>query len=244
VLKTHQYNKLSDLYQKEHNALTKLSTAFQHIPETIATGKHLQEYWLVQRYVRPGRLNNEGWTDFAQQLAQMHRNTQAMFGYEEGNYMATLPQINSSHEHWNNFFVLNRLEPMLRLAHQQGLRDPCLMRSFDRLFIQLDNLIPPEPPSLVHGDLWSGNVIQDEHNSAWLIDPAVYYGHREMDLAMTRLFGGFSPIFLDAYQQFYPVEKGLPERIAIHNLYPLLVHLVLFGNSYLSDIRQTMKRYA
>ena len=115
---------------------------------------------------------------------------------------------------------------------------------FERLFHQLDTLFPTEPPALLHGDLWSGNFLCDEKSRPVLIDPAVYYGHREMDLAMTKLFGGFDAELYKAYHAEWPLEQGWEERLELYNLYPLLVHVNLFGGAYVQQVETILKRYA
>ena len=115
---------------------------------------------------------------------------------------------------------------------------------FERLFHRLDHLFPSEAPALLHGDLWSGNLLGDAQGRPVLIDPAVYYGHREMDLAMTRLFGGFDPGFHTAYQAEWPLEAGWEERVDLCNLYPLLVHVNLFGGSYVAQVEAVLRRFA
>ena len=117
------------------------------------------------------------------------------------------------------------------------------LADFDHFYQEYANLIPIEVPSLLHGDLWSGNILCGARQEAVFIDPAVYYGHREVDIAMTRMFGGFDPVFLDHYHSCFPLEKGWEERVLIHNLYPQLVHLVLFGNAYLRGIENVIQRY-
>ena len=115
---------------------------------------------------------------------------------------------------------------------------------FEKLYELLPSILPLEPPALIHGDLWSGNFLADETGQAVLIDPAVSYSHREMDLAMSRLFGGFAPGFYRAYHAAYPLEKGLEERIKIYQLYYLLVHVNLFGGGYINSVRQILRRFA
>jgi fructosamine-3-kinase len=132
---------------------------------------------------------------------------------------------------------------MIKLAVQQNLMETALTNRFNNALPNMLDLIPIEPPSLIHGDLWSGNLMTDERGEPTIIDPAIYYGHREMDLAFTHLFGGFSAEFYEAYQHYYPLEHGFGDRIDIHNLYPLLVHLNLFGRSYLYQIEQIVHRF-
>jgi protein-ribulosamine 3-kinase len=114
---------------------------------------------------------------------------------------------------------------------------------FERLFHRLDTLFPTEPPALLHGDLWSGNFLCDTQGRPVLIDPAVYYGHREMDLAMTRLFGGSDAALYAAYTDEWPLERGWEERVDLCNLYPLLVHVNLFGGSYITQVEAVLRRY-
>ena len=118
-----------------------------------------------------------------------------------------------------------------------------LKRKFSALFERLPDIFPAEKPALLHGDLWSGNYITGKNGEAWLIDPAVYYGNREADIAMTRLFGGFNATFYSAYNDEYPLESGWEERLDYFNLYPLLVHINLFGSSYLNQIQNILSKF-
>ena len=118
-----------------------------------------------------------------------------------------------------------------------------ILRNFEKLFSVLQNLIPEASPSLLHGDLWSGNFMCGEDGEAVIFDPAVYYGHREIELAFTQMFGGFDKSFYSAYNEEFPLLPGFDDRVDLYNLYPLLVHLNLFGQSYLSGITQTLSRY-
>lgn len=117
------------------------------------------------------------------------------------------------------------------------------LKKFQSLYPKLESLFPKEKPSLLHGDLWSGNVLCGPDGKPCLIDPAIYYGHREMDLAFSRLFGGFDSKFYEAYESILPLEPGFESRIAVYNLYPLLVHLNLFGTAYLPGIEKTLNRF-
>jgi protein-ribulosamine 3-kinase len=183
------------------------------------------------------------WKDFAQKLAQLHKNTAPIFGLDHDNYIGSLPQSNRQTQKWTDFFISQRLEPLVTKAVASGLLDSQTAQRFDRLFSKLDQLIPEEKPALLHGDLWSGNVMTDEHGEVCLIDPAVYYGHREVDLAFSTLFGAFHGEFYEAYNEAFPLEKGWKQRIDLFNLYPLLVHLILFGRSYYHQVISTLEKF-
>lgn len=172
-------------------------------------------------------------------LADLHRSGSAGFGHSADNYIGALPQSNTPHDSWSEFYASERLEPQLRLARDAGR----LSASFlGRVQTRLDDLAqvtgPEEPPARLHGDLWSGNCIADANGVPCLVDPAVYGGHREMDLAMMRLFGGFSERVFDAYAEAYPLAAGARERVPLYQLYPLLVHLNLFGGGYRDSVVQ------
>jgi protein-ribulosamine 3-kinase len=189
------------------------------------------------------------WRRFGQQLALQHQVTHLTFGLNEDNYMGALPQDNTLTPTWAEFFIQRRLEPQIRLATDAGLLDSSALGHFRRLYPRLPDFFPPEPPSLLHGDLWSGNFLCDTAGQPVLIDPAVYFGHRNMDLAMTTLFGGFEPAFYEAYNEMYPFPPGYREQWEIANLYPLLIHLNLFGSrtsgalGYSGNILHTIRRF-
>ncbi|HZE84096.1 MAG TPA: fructosamine kinase family protein [Puia sp.] len=179
------------------------------------------------------------WQLFGKQLAQLHLLPQDQFGLEEDNYMGALPQDNTPSESWTEFFIQRRLEPQVKMAVEKGLLPTAAVRQFWSLYLSLPEIFPDEAPSLLHGDLWSGNFLKDDWGEAVLIDPAVYRGHR----AMTTLFGGFSPAFYQAYAHYYPLPTNHREQWEVANLYPLLIHLNLFGKSYLHDILHTIERF-
>ena len=183
------------------------------------------------------------WVQFGRDLAKMHQTSSENFGFESDNYIGSLVQKNELKKTWTEFLITQRLQPMLELAVNQGDVNYVEAKIFDSLFLKLDELIPKEKPALLHGDLWSGNFLVGPAEEAVLIDPAVYYGHREMDLAMMHLFGGFSPKLFDAYHEIYPLENGWKDRVELNQLYPLLVHVNLFGRSYWDRVKKIVEGY-
>ncbi len=195
-----------------------------------------------------GRKNADFWEDFGHSLAKMHLADASAFvpggsfGFHQDNFIGAGPQENAPTERWIDFFRQRRLEPQIKRA--QRYFDGGTMKQLSRLLERLeDRLIEPKAPSLLHGDLWSGNYITGPDGRAWLIDPAVYVGHAEADLAMTELFGGFSLSFYGAYRQINAPEPGYEDRRDLYNLYHLLNHLNLFGPGYLPSVLRIIARY-
>jgi protein-ribulosamine 3-kinase len=163
------------------------------------------------------------------------------FGLDHDNFIGRLPQSNTPAPSWSDFYRSRRLEPQLRLARDAGLCSSAMARGFDRLFAVLDERVgPAEPVARLHGDLWGGNVIGDAAGLACLIDPAVYGGHREVDLAMMRLFGGFGHHVFSAYEEAWPLSPGHEDRVPLYQLYFLMVHVNLFGGSYVAQAERAL----
>jgi fructosamine-3-kinase len=166
------------------------------------------------------------------------------FGFHEDNYMGALPQDNAICDNWVDFFVIKRLTPQIKIAQENGLLGHREVQHFEQLFKQLSSIFPPEQSAALHGDLWSGNYLCDDRSEPVLIDPAVYYGHRSIDLGMTKLFGGFDNSFYEAYDYHFPLPKNFEQQADVCNLYPLLIHLNLFGRGYLNSIVSILKKHA
>lgn len=200
--------------------------------------------FLVLEWIAPGR-PARGFDDrLGQGLAALHRAGAPGFGFEQDNFIGSLPQENAPKPTWAEFFAARRLDPQLRRAVDAGRASYSMRRGFERLFARLSELVgPEEPPARLHGDLWGGNLHVDGDGHPCLIDPAVYGGHREVDLAMMRLFGGFSERVFTAYAEAHPLAAGAEERVALYQLYPLLVHLNLFGGSYGASVERALARY-
>lgn len=233
------------MFEAEAAGLKLLASAgVLRIPEVAATGEVGNLAYLLLEYITPGRLVSGSWTTFGKQLAALHRHSNTAFGLGSDNYIGSLPQRNGLHcQSWAEFFVEYRLRPQLSQAMQSGIMPLSALKQSEKLFERMDQLFPQEPPSLLHGDLWSGNFLFDIEANAVLIDPAVYYGHREMDLAMSRLFGGFDPQFYFSYHESWPLENGWQERVDLCNLYPLLVHVNLFGGAYARQVQAILNRF-
>lgn len=178
-------------------------------------------------------------------LAALHRRGAPSFGLAHDNYLASLPQDNTPCPTWPEFYAERRLLPLLARAERAGLVPSRLSaRLRDLCEHMADFCGDPEPPARLHGDLWGGNVIAADGGEPCLIDPAVYGGQREVDLAMMRLFGGFSERVFDAYHEAYPLTPGHAERVALYQLYPLLAHVNLFGGSYVGQLERALSGYA
>lgn len=176
-------------------------------------------------------------------LASLHRHGPGEFGLAHDNYIGTLPQPNRSTADWATFYGERRLLHQASLPGAKRLLEKNLQRRLERLVGRLGELVgDPEPPARLHGDLWGGNWMV-AGTRPFLVDPAVYGGHREVDLAMMQLFGGFSERVFAAYDEVYPRAPGHAERVPLYQLYPLLVHVNLFGAGYVSGVVRAIERY-
>jgi fructosamine-3-kinase len=178
-------------------------------------------------------------------LALLHRSGAPAFGLHFDNFIGRLPQSNSTRGTWAEFYREERLLPQLELARKARRATARMERGFERLLGRLDELVgPDEPPARLHGDLWGGNLHVDERGEPCLIDPAPYGGHREVDLAMMRLFGGFSSRTFAAYAEAHPLADGHEDRVELYQLYFLMVHVNLFGGSYAASVESALGRYS
>ena len=199
--------------------------------------------FLLMEYIEGRRRIDTYWERFGLGLAALHKNSSIVFGLDHDNYIGSLPQRNNPSASWIEFFTQERLNSQLQKAIEGGRFDYSVVNKFERLFSKLPALLPEEPPSLLHGDLWRGNIMTTSEGKPCIIDPAVYFGHREVDLAMTQLFGGFDSLFLESYNRTFPLTPGYEERVDIFNLYPLLVHVNLFGGGYRSQVVSILDRF-
>jgi fructosamine-3-kinase len=210
-----------------------------NIPQIIAIDPH----FLILEFVQAGNSTNNYWEQAGISLAKLHKTTSSHFGLDHDNFIGSLPQLNDQHDTWSAFYSDCRLIPQFERAIEGGFFNQSDKTKFEHLIQQLPEILPEEPPSLIHGDLWSGNIFSDENARPILIDPAVCYAHREMDIAMSLLFGGFNQTFYNAYQNEYPLLSDWRERTQLYQLYYLLVHVNLFGRAYVSSCREIINNY-
>jgi protein-ribulosamine 3-kinase len=226
------------MFESEAAGLIALgSLGVLRVPGDALVGKGGGVRFLVMEAIDEGRASEGFSRHFGAGLAALHSAGRGnRFGFELDNYIGATPQVNAWTDNWVEFFRVHRLGYQLDLARRAGLSDRTLDRLGDRLLERLDDWLelPDEPPCLLHGDLWGGNYLIDTAGEAVLVDPAVYYGHREAELAMTHLFGGFGGDFYAGYEEAWPLPPGTKERQQIYSLYHLLNHLNLFGSSYRS----------
>ena len=236
-------------FESEEKGLCAIrKTGAVRVPQILERGLLMECSYLLMEYMEPASRKKDFWETFGRQLADMHRadpsdwTPEGNYGFPEDNYIGAGRQMNKIRTDWVSFFRDCRLDVQIRRAQRY-------FSSSDRKALQslLDHLeeylIEPAFPSLLHGDLWTGNYVVGPDGYACLIDPAVYVGHAEADLAMTELFGGFAPAFYDAYKEVNEILPGYSDRRELYNLYHLLNHLNLFGESYYGSVMRIVKRF-
>jgi fructosamine-3-kinase len=215
--------------------------------QTINTPNIIEsnKYFLLLEYIQQGTKSPKTFQLFGEQFAKMHQYTNSEYGFYENNFIGNTPQINTPSNNWVDFYFTNRLLYQFKLAEKNKHLTPELKKAFNTIENNIDKIIKgsEENPSLLHGDLWGGNYIINSNGTPYIIDPAVYYGHREADLAMTKLFGGFTQEFYEAYNHTYPLKDGYEYRENIYLLYHVLNHLNLFGSSYYHQTLNLMNYY-
>lgn len=226
------------MFRREAEGLRWLAeTEALRVPEVVAVG----DGWLALELIEPGVAAKDHDERLGHGLAALHRFGAERFGWAQENFIGSLPQDNRAEDDWPSFYARRRLEPQLRMAADAGRASDGMKRGMARLFGRLPELVgDPEPPSRLHGDLWGGNCHTGASGDPVLIDPAVYGGHREIDLAMMRLFGGFSSRVFAAYEEAWPLSDGAEARVPLYQLYPLLVHVNLFGGSYVGSVERVL----
>ena len=228
--------------QFEVAGLRALRAAGARVPAVLEVG---DDYLVLERIERGGPPSTADEERFGRELAALHRTHGERFGAVDGDphgYLGRCPIDLTPTDSWASSYLDHRVRPLARRAVGQGVLDPAALPLVDRL--GPEHLPPEEPPTLVHGDLWAGNRLVDPRGDSWLIDPSAHHGHRELDLAMMQLFGGFGEAVFRAYEEEHPLAEGWRDRVPVHQVVPLLVHAILFGGVYgaqtLTALRQAV----
>jgi len=239
-VKTHP-NPPPGMFEAEARGLRWLAEANAiRTPRVIAVSDTRPAY-LALELMTPAKRRAAFDETLGRSLAALHAYGAPSFGLDHDNFIGRLAQSNAVTDDWASFYWSSRLEPLLLLANDRGLIDSATRSAFDALQRVLpDRVGAAEPPSRLHGDLWGGNLHVDDQGQPALIDPAVYGGHREIDLAMMRLFGGFGERVFASYAEARPLTPGAAERVALYQLYPLLVHVNLFGGTYVGSVKRAV----
>lgn len=243
IIKINRASDFPDMLAIEGNSLELLGQHFR-TPKVLQTGSNSDFQFLEMEYIPSGNKTSEFWQKFGQSLAILHLQSSRSFGLDFDNYIGSLRQSNSQKQSWEEFLVLERLQPMVEMAVNNGDVNYVEAKVFDNFYLKINELLPKENPAFVHGDLWGGNYLCSSEGEPVLLDPAIYYGHREMDIAMMHLFGGFESKLFDHYNEEFPLEKGWRNRIELNQLYPLMVHVNLFGRSYWTRVYNILRQFA
>ena len=232
------------MFETEAKGLALIATTnVIRTPGVLGFGQTEDGAFILLEFVEKGYRGEGFWEKFGASLAALHRQTSSQFGLGYDNFIGSLPQSNRSAPTWPEFFIHERLQPQLTLAAQNNRLQKSDFQRFEKIFEKVPSICPAEPPALVHGDLWSGNFIVGVDNLPVLVDPSVAWSHREMDLAMSRLFGGFERPFYRSYEDAFPLAPGFEERLPLYQLYYLLVHVNLFGGGYVGSVRSILQQF-
>ena len=243
-LKVNDAAQFPDMFKKEAEGLKALAASRTfRIPEVVQAGEWEGRQFLVLEWVERGRPSADFHEKTGSLLAAMHQQKQENFGWHEDNYIGSLVQPNNKADNWAVFYAEQRILPFVKKLRDAGHFEKKDVAGAEAFCKQLPALFPEEPPALLHGDLWSGNYLADAKGEPVLIDPAVYCGHREMDIGMTLLFGGFSGAFYHSYNAQFPLAEGWQQRVSSTQIFPLLVHARLFGGHYTAQCRNFFQKW-
>lgn len=235
---------LADMFAAEAAGLEELAAQQQvKVPAVVCHGSDGKQAFLVLEYIELTSLRGDSASRFGSELARLHRQPQAFFGWHIDNTIGSTPQHNDRHNDWPSFWQQQRLAKQLQFAAENGFSGSLQTKGL-RLLEKIPAFFTRHHPhpSLLHGDLWGGNAASDSQGNPIMFDPACYYGDRETDIAMTELFGGFGPNFYSAYNDEYPLDPDYNTRKTLYNLYHILNHLNLFGGGYLGQASNMIDR--
>ena len=233
-----------DMFRAEQKGLQAIEkTKTITVPQVHLVDSIEGQAFLRMDYVESKRPDASDYQRLGAQLAQLHQCSQADFGFISDNFIGSLHQQNNLHSDWSIFYWFERILPQLQLALKSGLIQPNMIPEEAKAISLFREISCDVKPSLLHGDLWGGNYLIATDGTPYLIDPAAYFGHSMVDIAMSRLFGGFGASFYDAYHDIIPKSTHYDVQIELYQLYYLLVHLNLFGSGYYSSVASILKRF-
>lgn len=248
-LKANSAAQYPQMFTREAEGLQALAQASQlKVPRVIATGVFNEQQYLLLEWLEKAKPQKGFWNVFAHALCELHSRTQPQFGWSSSNYIGSVVQYNQLKQTWAEFYATQRIMPLVEQLFNNKSLSINDVHATEKLCLNIVNIFPDEAPALLHGDLWAGNLMAVHSMSAGannipaVFDPAVYFGHREMDIGMTILFGGYDLQFYNLYNEIFPLEKDWNKRVPLTHLYPLLVHAVLFGGSYVVRCRNILNK--
>jgi fructosamine-3-kinase len=241
----YQRNIPKGFFQKEASGLERIKeTGAISVPQVFYVHENGREGILVMEWI-DGEKQAHTEEELGRGVARLHQTTAEKFGLDEDSFIGTLPQSNNWYDHWIDYYRECRLLPQMKLAEKLGRMPFHRKQKLTKVIESLEKWLPLEcRPSLLHGDLWGGNWLTGPNGTPYLIDPSVFYGHYEFELAFTELFGGFSDAFYRSYQEIQPVSAEYEERKPLYQLYYLLVHLNMFGEIYGPSVDRIVTRYS
>lgn len=239
-LKVNEEERFPKMFEREAEALTELKNESSFVvPKVICAGKANGLQFLLMEWQE--RKPDGDWEDAGRRLAELHRKQKDIFGFNHDNYIGSLEQKNEERNNWPEFFAECRIFPLLtKLENRLSIED---LKNATSFLKKISSYFPEESACTLHGDLWNGNFMFTESGPC-IYDPAIYYGHRYMDLGMTKLFGGFPESFYNSYNEVYPLDRKWKQYIETAQLYPLLVHAVLFGGSYINSVKCILRKFS
>ncbi len=235
-----------DFFEKEADGLLMLSVAAMRnliIPKPLFWGEDMNTQYLVMEYIPMVDPTPDFFEKLGIGMAKLHQNTTHFFGLQEDNYVGPDEQINGKYENWVNFYTKSRVFPQMRKAFDKQRISSEDVKQIERICNQLPSLIPQEKPALLHGDFWKGNVNATKDGIPSIFDPSVYYGNREIDIAMSMLMGGFDESFYTAYNTEFPLIKGWQQRVGLNQLYSILVLINNYKGDYYAKLKEVIGGY-
>ncbi|UKM64719.1 fructosamine kinase family protein [Flavobacteriaceae bacterium GSB9] len=243
-LKANSNSNALDMFNIEAKGLKAIQNTYTiKTPQILACSSFKNQAFILMEFVDSKQASANDFENLGYQLAKLHQYHDEYFGLNHDNFIGSLPQRNSQHQSWTDFYIKERLLPQLKLAQSKNLLRHEEIPTAESMSKALSSLFENIKPSLLHGDLWSGNFLISNEGTPFLIDPAVYYGHSEVDIAMSKLFSGFGERFYEAYAEIIPFSNETTSRIEIYQLYYLLVHLNMFGRSYYGSVKSILSKH-